>query len=289
MVRQNIAVVGGGIAGLAAAWLLRDEHQVTLFEKNDHAGGHAHTLDVPSEQGLLPVDTGFVVFNERNYPHLTGLLRHLGVVYRGTDMSFSASIDGGRLEYGGSTVDTLFAQRKNLLNPTYLRMLGDILHFNRAAKRLLADRSQEFLSLGAFLDRHAYSTAFRNHYLLPMAAAIWSCPVFRMLEFPALSLIRFFDNHGLLDLSGRPQWQTIKGGSRSCVERILADLGGRVSVGDPVARRRGRIEFLNRYEFVEQAMAQVEPQSLALATIGRGDEPLAGGIDLAQLGMAVGE
>jgi len=223
---MRIAVVGSGIAGLGAAWLLHRRHEVTLYERNDYAGGHSHTLEVATPGGPVPVDTGFMVFNRRNYPLLTGLFRHLDVATRKTDMSFGVSIGDGALEYAGSGLATLFAQPRNWFSATHYRMLAEILRFNREAKARLQDEAPGNLTLEEFLERGGYSGAFRNRYLLPMAAAIWSCPLQTMAGFPALSLFRFFYNHGLLDIRNRPQWYTVRGGSRSYVERMLADLEG---------------------------------------------------------------
>ncbi|MCG5535401.1 NAD(P)/FAD-dependent oxidoreductase [Ectothiorhodospira mobilis] len=221
---QRIAVIGAGISGLAAAWLLSRRHHVTLYEKNDYIGGHTHTVTVQGDQGPLGVDTGFMVFNHRNYPNLKALFQHLGVTSQPTDMSFAASVDDGRLEYAGSDLDSLFAQRRNLINPRFLRMLADILRFNRAGKRLLAEGASPDITLGGYLIQAGYGPGFRDDYLLPMAAAIWSCPTRRMLDFPLTAFLRFFANHGLMDLTGRPQWHTVQGGSRTYVERMLQDL-----------------------------------------------------------------
>ncbi len=232
---MRIAVVGSGISGLSAAWLLRTRHEVSLYERNDYVGGHTHTLEVPTASGTTPVDTGFMVFNERNYPLLTGLFRHLNVQVQKTDMSFGVSIGGGRLEYAGSGLSTLMAQPRNWFSPTHYRMLSDILRFNREAKQSLQREDMNGQSLAEFLAQGGYSEAFRNRYLLPMAAAIWSCPPQTMAEFPALSLFRFFFNHGLLDIKNRPQWYTVTGGSRSYVRRMLADMRGRVLINHPVS------------------------------------------------------
>ncbi|MFW5910159.1 MAG: NAD(P)/FAD-dependent oxidoreductase [Thiohalospira sp.] len=238
---RDIAVVGGGISGLGAAWLLQRRHSVTLYERNAVAGGHTHTVDAPAASGPVPVDTGFIVYNERNYPHLTGLFATLGIETRPSEMSFSASVDGGQLEYAGSSLATLFAQRRNLFRPRFWGMLRDILRFNRQGRALLAVADGRGRSLGEFLTENGYGTAFRDHYLLPMAAAIWSCPVRTMLDFPLVSFLRFFDNHGLLQLDDRPRWRTVVGGGRVYVDRILADLQrrqgtGAIRAGDPVVR-----------------------------------------------------
>lgn len=224
---------------MASAWLLASRYRVTLIDKNDYIGGHTHTIDVlgNGNSRSVPVDTGFIVYNTPNYPHLVGLFDTLGVATRPTDMSFSASIAGSGLEYAGSNLDTVFAQRRNLLSPRFIRMLRDILRFNSAAKKLLAEPKPDAaeMTLGAFLDQHRLGAALRDDYLLPMAAAIWSCPPRQMLAFPARSFARFFYNHGLLNLNDRPQWRTVVGGSRAYVTRLLADFSGTVITNDAVS------------------------------------------------------
>lgn len=228
---DTIAIIGSGITGLAAAWLLHKHHRVTLFEKNTYLGGHTHTIDVAEDEHSVSVDTGFIVYNERNYPNLVGLFNQLGINTRATDMSFAFSLNQGELEYAGSSLDTLFAQRSNLLRPRHWRLLGEILRFNRLAHQLL-DKPEliQGLSLGELLDVYRFSRDMREHYLLPMGAAIWSCPVVTMLTFPALSFLRFFANHGLIDLRNRPQWRTVCGGSSFYVRKLLAEMGQRLSI-----------------------------------------------------------
>ena len=235
---ESIGVVGGGIGGLAAAWLLDKRYRVTLLERNAYVGGHTNTVMVEDPRGDFPVDTGFMVFNRRNYPLLCGLFAHLGVDSYATDMSFAASLDGGRLEYAGSDINGLFGQRSNLLSPGFLRMLADIVRFNGAAKAYLGRRSGSTLSLGDFLERGRYGARICNHYLLPMAAAIWSSPTERIRDFPFASFARFFNNHGLLDLSDRPEWRTVRGGSQVYVQRMLAQMGGTVRTDTAVVRVR---------------------------------------------------
>ncbi len=236
--RRKVAVVGSGIAGLATAWMLSQQHEVTLFERAPHAGGHANTIDGVVDGIQVPMDTGFMVYNEPNYPLLTRLFRYLDVTTQATDMSFSVSVDAGRYEWAGNSLNTLFAQRKNLFDRQHWRMLWDIVRFNRAAYRLLDETPDETLSLSAFLAREGLSEALANDYLLPMAAAIWSCPTATMREFPAVSLCRFFRNHGLIDLFGRPPWRTVVGGSRTYVERLLLLAPLTRRLGDPVRRVR---------------------------------------------------
>ncbi|PWC86954.1 NADH-ubiquinone oxidoreductase subunit 6 [Azospirillum sp. TSH100] len=244
----DIAVIGAGIAGLSAAWLLSKTHRVTLYEKEDRPGGHANTVDVEGE-AATPVDTGFIVYNEPCYPNLVALFDHLGVATRATDMSFSASLDGGRVEYAGSSLGTLFAQKRNLLRPRFWRMIADLLRFYREAPGLLTDPAAETLTLGDVLDRGGYSDAFVRDHLLPMAAAIWSTPADSMRGHPAAAFIRFCDNHGLLRITGRPVWRTVEGGSRSYVGRILADMPGalRLNCGvEGIVREENRVLLRDR-------------------------------------------
>ena len=223
----RVAVVGSGISGLSAAWLLRESAEVTLFETEGRFGGHSHTFSVQEGDAEVSIDTGFMVYNRPNYPLLSKLFDTLGVRSYATDMSFSVSLAEGRLEYAGSNLNAVFAQRSNLVRPGFWRMLGDILRFNRAARRLLSrgPTPLALAPLAEFLDLHRLGQRFRETYLYPMAAAIWSCPKEAVARFPAGSFVRFFANHGLIDLANRPQWQTLVGGSRTYVERLVSDLG----------------------------------------------------------------
>ncbi|CAO3439412.1 NAD(P)/FAD-dependent oxidoreductase [Azospirillum endophyticum] len=272
----DIAVVGAGIAGLSAAWLLSKTHRVTLYEKEDRPGGHANTVEA---DGAGPVDTGFIVYNEPCYPNLVALFDHLGVRTRATDMSFSVSLDGGRMEYAGSALAALFAQKRNLLRPRFWRMIADLLRFYREAPGLLANPDAETLTLGEFLDRGGYSDAFVRDHLLPMAAAIWSSPAQAMRGHPAAAFIRFCDNHGLLKIKGRPVWRTVEGGSRSYVERILADMPGALRLNcavDGIARERGRVLLRDRRGAVRAhdhvVLATHADQALALLEDADGEE-----------------
>jgi predicted NAD/FAD-binding protein len=225
---QKIAIIGAGIAGLAAARALdRSGHaRVTLFEAGAGFGGHAHTVDVTLAGVTHGVDTGFLVFNHRTYPLLQSLFRELGVETAPSDMSFSVQSPREGIEWSGSRLGTVFAQRRNLLRPAFWGMLRDILRFNRLATGLATRGDDHLLSqtVGEFLHEHRFGKAFREWYLLPMVACIWSCPVAQMLEFPVGTLVRFCHNHGLLQVNDRPQWHTVRRGSREYVRRIVAAL-----------------------------------------------------------------
>ena len=229
---QRIAIVGSGIAGLGAAWLLQEHADITVFEANSRPGGHVNTIDVNGQ----PVDTGFIVLNDRNYPCLTRFLAELGVAVQPSDMSFGVSINRGAIEWAGDDYRALFANPRLLADRGHWRMLADILRFNRQAKRLIDRDALPDIPLGAFLDANRYSHAFAARYLLPMAAAIWSAPTAGMRDFPVAPFLRFFDHHGLLDLRDRPQWQTVVGGSRRYVDAVCAQLGARLRLNTPVTR-----------------------------------------------------
>ncbi len=227
--RLDIAVIGSGIAGLAAAWLLSQRHDVTLYESAPRAGGHSNTVEVPTAAGPVAVDTGFIVYNEHTYPNLTALFAHLGVPTKPSDMSFAVSLDDGQTEYAGTDLFGLFAQRANLVRPRFWSMLRDLRRFYRDAPALARD-TPPCTSLGAFLDQHGYRAAFRQDHLLPMAAAIWSASAESLQAYPAAHFIRFCENHGLLTFTSRPIWRTVDGGSRVYVERLLRGIGT-VAVG----------------------------------------------------------
>ena len=239
---MRIAIVGAGIAGLGSAWLLQKQgHAVTLFEANDYLGGHTHTVDVTLDGVAAPVDTGFLVFNDRTYPHLVALFDELGVASVPSEMSFSARIDAAGLEWAGTSVASLFAQPKSALRPDFWRMLADIARFNRETTALLERDALWSISLGEYLDERGFRAPLRDWYLLPMAAAIWSSPRKDILDFPLPTFVRFCHNHGLLSIRNRPQWRTVQGGGREYVAKIAARLPD-VRRATPVQRiRRGAL------------------------------------------------
>lgn len=230
----NIAVIGSGISGLSAAWLLSRHHRVTLIEAASRFGGHSNTVDVDGRDGSIPVDTGFIVYNLASYPNLIALFEYLGVPTAKTDMSFAVSINDGSYEYAGSGIRTVFGQLTNLVCRDHWRMVVDTLRFYREATELLARSGDEDETIGAYLQRRDYSRAFVDRHIQPMASAIWSTPSSRMLDFPATAFARFFANHGLLTLRDRPEWRTVVGGSRVYVQRLLADVRAERKIGIPV-------------------------------------------------------
>ncbi|GAA5179367.1 FAD-dependent oxidoreductase [Niveibacterium umoris] len=244
--RQRIAVIGSGIAGLGAAWLLRDQHDVVVFEAASRLGGHTNTVDVTIDGVTHGVDTGFLVFNRRTYPNLCALFATLEVPVASSDMSFAVSLSEPDIEWAGSSLATVFAQKRNLARPAFWRMLQDIVRFNRETTREAREHLLPAISLGDYLERNRYGSEFRDWYLLPMAAAIWSCPARTMLDYPVATFLRFCHNHGLLQVADRPQWMTVQGGAREYVRRIAAVLPD-IRTGCPVAgvrRDAGQVELL---------------------------------------------
>lgn len=227
---MKIAIIGSGIAGLTCAWRLAAQHQVTLFEAASTPGGHTATVDIATPQGTWAIDTGFIVYNDRTYPHFIGLLSELGIRGQKTQMSFSVHNPQSGLEYNGHSLSSLFAQRRNLLKPAFWGLLREIVRFNRLAKQALGGAFDPAATLQTFLERHRFSPFFARHYILPMGAAIWSSSLQEMRRFPLALFLRFFDNHGLLDIRQRPQWYVVPGGSREYVRALLARSGDRLSL-----------------------------------------------------------
>ena len=239
---RKVAVVGSGIAGNVAAYRLhRAGHDVTVFEADDRIGGHTHTHVVALDGEVQQVDTGFIVFNDRSYPHFVALLDELGVASQPSAMSFSVRNDASGLEYNGTSLNGLFAQRRNLLRPGFLAMLAEILRFHREAPLLLADDGGE-TTLGAYLEAHRFGGRFVDDYLVPMGAAIWSTEPARMFDFPARFFVRFLHNHGMLTVNDRPTWRVIRGGSMRYVERLVAPFRDRIRLASPVEQVRRRPE-----------------------------------------------
>lgn len=230
---MRIAIVGSGIAGNVVAHKLHRDHDITVFEANSYVGGHSNTQSVATDDGDLALDTGFIVFNDRTYPNFQTLLDEFDVASEPTSMSFAVHSPAKHLEYNGSTLNTLFSQRRNLLRPSFLRMIREILRFNREAPDLLNDATTN-MSLDDYLRRNAYGTAFREYYLYPMGAAIWSAETATMRQMPATFFVRFFHNHGLLSIKDRPTWRVIKGGSREYVDRLVQDFRDRIRINSAV-------------------------------------------------------
>jgi uncharacterized protein len=237
--RLRIAVVGTGISGLSAAWLLAQRHDVTVFEKAARLGGHSNTIAVANTGGVMPVDMGFIVYNPETYPNLTALFEHLDVPTQPSEMSFGASLRGGAVEYAGTNMAGLFAQKSNLLRPRFWSMLRDLVRFYRegthdARRPAKTSRARDSRSLGEYLAANGYGEPFIRDHLLPMAAAVWSTSTDRMLDYPADAFLRFCDNHGLMRLTGRPEWRTVTGGAQAYVERISAPFADRVRLNTGV-------------------------------------------------------
>jgi len=259
---MKIAVIGAGISGMLVARLLTTEHDVHLFEANDYAGGHTNTIEVDAFGRSYCLDTGFMVFNHRTYPNFVRMLRLLGIDEQDSDMSFSVRCLRTGLQYQGSSLNGLFAQRLNLVRPSFYRMLLDVLRFNRISLELLRTE-EDGIGIGEFLERHHFSNEFINHYLVPMGASIWSARPKEFCEFPARFIVRFFDNHGLLMLRGRPQWKTIRGGAMQYVRALTRPLSDRI-------RLRCQVTSVSRHDehvCVMTATSKPEPfDAVVLAT-----------------------
>lgn len=271
----DIAVVGSGISGMSCAWLLSQRHRVTLYEAAARVGGHTNTVQVDG----IGIDTGFIVYNEATYPNFTAMLAHLGVSTQPSNMSFAVSLDDGALEYAGTDLAGLFAQRRNLVRPRFWSMLRDIRRFYRDAPNHAADLERDGTTLGDYLARHGFGAALQDDHLLPMAAAIWSGGTATLRDFPAAGFIRFCDNHGLLKLSGRPQWRAVSGGSSAYVRRLTAPFADQIRFGQPVTglrRHPGGVDLrtaggcTRRYDHV--VLATSAPRALAMLDDAGADE-----------------
>lgn len=271
---QTIAVIGAGIAGMSAAWLLSQKHRVTLYEKNSRLGGHSNTVIAETADGPAPVDTGFIVYNDVTYPNLVALFDHLGVATCESDMSFGVSLRGGSISYSSASLDAFLAGGRNALSPRFWSMTRDLLRFYRDAP---CDIHSADISLGEYLAKNRYGAAFQNDHILPQAAAIWSASIDDIGDYPVRAFVRFFENHGLLKLKGRPQWRTVQGGSREYVKKLTAPYAGDVRPAAAAVQRsasgvwvrdhHGRVD---RFDHV--VIATHANEALALLGDASGDE-----------------
>ncbi|WGY47250.1 NAD(P)/FAD-dependent oxidoreductase [Vibrio sp. ABG19] len=239
---MKIAIVGTGISGLTCGYYLHQEHDITLFEANDYIGGHTATVDVELQGQSYSVDTGFIVYNDRTYPNFIRMMDEIGVQGVPTQMSFSVRNDSNGLEYNGHTLRTLFAQKRNWLRPSFYRFIREIVRFNKLAKQAERDEQQSLQTLGQFLLHHRFSDYFCRNYILPMGAAIWSSSLADMRAFPLMFFLRFFLNHGLLDITDRPQWYVIEGGSRAYIEPLTRGFSDRIRLNAPVSQVRRTLQ-----------------------------------------------
>ena len=232
--KSRVAIIGSGISGMVCAYFLNKDYDIKFYEKNDYIGGHSNTVDVNYEGKKIAVDTGFIVFNHQTYPNLKAFFELLDVAYEKSQMSFAVKIDNAKIEYAGTNLNAVFAQRKNLLNPRFIKMLMDIMRFNKMAQNLLNQECDLDYSMIKFLRDLKVGKYFRDYYLLPMASAIWSTPLDKINDYPATSFVRFFKNHGLLTVSNQPQWFTVSGGSRQYVKKVCAEFNDKISLNNAV-------------------------------------------------------
>ncbi len=275
---KNIAIIGGGIAGLSSAYYLRAHHNITIFEANDYVGGHTATVSVNVDNQRYAIDTGFIVFNDRTYPLFESLLAELNVAVQPTEMSFSVHDATTGFEYNGHTLKSVFSQARHYFSPSFYRFLFEIWRFNRTAKKWLQEGIPDTVSVGDFLKQCRFSSRFCSHYLLPMGAAIWSMPLGKMREMPLTFFLHFFENHGLLDIINRPQWKVIKGGSHQYVNALLNALSHVIKVNTPVTQVRRLpygVEIMTSEEtlqFDEVIFACHSDQALAILDDPSADE-----------------
>lgn len=270
--KQNIAIIGSGIAALTTGYLLSKKHNVTLFEANDYLGGHTHTRNVELGGKTYPVNTGFIVFNDWTYPNFIELMEQLEVKSEASDMSFSVRCENTGLEYNGTSLNSLFAQRGNILKPRFLRMISDIIRFNKqTVEALKSETVTDEQTLGDFVRNNGYSEGFVNYYIVPMGAAIWSASVEVMMEFPLKFFLRFFNNHGMLSVDDRPQWRVISGGSRSYIEPITRPYKDNIKLNTPivaVSRDENGVELTDhtgeKYQFDQVVFGCHSDQALQM-------------------------
>ncbi len=268
---MKIGIIGTGISGLSCAHLLQHDHDITLFESNSYAGGHTNTIEVSDNGKILNVDTGFIVYNQKNYPNLCKLFDALDIKGRNSDMSFSVINEKSGLEYNGSGLNKLFCQRRNLINPGFWRMLRDIIKFHNQALGLLDNNLDDKTTVSEFVSQHYYSDEFTHEYLIPLGASLWSAPAGQFLEYPMRFVIEFLDNHCMLQVGNRPIWKTVIGGSNTYVKKLLQDFNGQLRLNakvNRVARRKDHIELVmeegRTEQFDEVIMASHADQSLQL-------------------------
>lgn len=233
---QRIAIIGSGISGLVCAHFLNQQHDIKLYEKNDYLGGHSNTVEIDYDGKKIAVDTGFIVFNHQTYPNLKAFFELLDVAYEKSSMSFAVKVAKPRIEYAGTNLNAVFAQRRNIFNPSFLLMLKDILHFNKSAQNILTQNVGLNYSMQDFLRDLKVGKYFCDYYLLPMASAIWSTPLDKIYDYPALSFVRFFKNHGLLSVNDQPQWFTVSGGSKQYVNKICAQFSSQIYLDNCVKK-----------------------------------------------------
>jgi predicted NAD/FAD-binding protein len=277
---MRLAIVGSGVSGLVVAHLLHPQHDITVFEARDRIGGHVHTIQHEDGAGEWHVDTGFIVYNEANYPLFSKLLRRLEIATQPSTMSFSVRCDRTGLEYNGSTLRQLFVQKRNLVNPAYYGMIRDILRFNRDAPKAIA-KGVRGLSIGEYLESGRYSSRLADHYLVPMGSALWSMPPGRVLEMPAEFFVRFFENHGMLAVDNRPEWRVIQGGSNRYVETLVGPFRDRIRTRCPVTsvRRTPDAVLVNGERFDQVVLACHSDQALEmLADPGPGEREVLGAL-----------